>query len=106
MSAHTSPESRVSAMRAPPAGHWRRQTIPITAAAIAEAVSAMQHVLDCGYITAVRTELEVCLAGCRTDAERAQVFLWLMPHLRRQVERKAKQDSERFRNRAYSRRTW
>ena len=82
------------------------KAIPITAATVAEAVSAMQFVLDRGCITALRTEMEVCLASCRSDAERAQVYLWLMPHLKRQVERKAKQDSARFFDRIYSGRRW
>lgn len=86
--------------------NWRRRAVPVNAQAIAAAVDAMRFCLDHHYDRAVETELEVCLAGCKNDSDRAQVFLQLMPHLKRQVERQVKQDSERFRNRIYSGRNW
>lgn len=82
------------------------RVIPVNASTVAAAVDAMRFVLDYEYTIALKTELEVCLAPCKTDEERAQVFVRLMPHLKRQVERKNKQDSARFHDRIYAGRTW
>jgi hypothetical protein len=93
-----------------PAEHWcdKIAPIPVTAANVRRAVEAWVFCQDQHYGRAVAVEMGVCFSGVESDEEWAKIFLWLMPHLKKQVEQKNKEDRERYfaRERRSGRASW